>query len=264
MSIDARTAELPDGVRLPYAEHGDPSGTPVVMLHGWSDSWRSFEGVLPHLPASIRALALTLCGHGDASPTAGHTIADMSADVAAFLDALGIGSAVVAGHSMGSIVAQRVAIEYPNYVDALVVMGGAASWARVDLDDLYDAVDAMTDPVDPGFIREFQVSTLATPVPDEYLEMVCDESAKLRAETWRRLAVGTMRRTFEDQLRKIGVPTLLAWGDHDFIPRSEQDAMLEAIPGARLTVYEGSGHAFHWERPEEFARDLSAFVASVR
>jgi len=264
MQITIDTVDLPTGVRLPYAEHGDPDGIPVVLLHGISDSHRSWEPILAQLPEGIRAFALTQRGHGDASVPGSYHVDDLAADVACFIDALGLESAVVGGHSMGSIVAQRVAIEYPNYVDALVVMGGAASWARVDLDDLYDAVDAMTDPVDPGFIREFQVSTLATAVPDEYLEMVCDESAKLRAETWRRLAVGTMRRTFEDQLRKIGVPTLLAWGDHDFIPRSEQDAMLEAIPGARLTVYEGSGHAFHWERPEEFARDLSAFVASVR
>jgi pimeloyl-ACP methyl ester carboxylesterase len=52
MSIRTRAAELPGGIRLPYAEHGDPAGVPVPMLHGWSDSWRSFEGVLPHLPTS--------------------------------------------------------------------------------------------------------------------------------------------------------------------------------------------------------------------
>src|SRR5215213_7642351 len=111
MSIRIRVAELPGGVHLPYAEHGDPSGTPVLMLHGWSDSWRSFEGVLPHLPASIRALALTVRGHAGATAPDRHTIADLSGDVVAFLDSLGIGAAVIAGHSMGTIVAERVAID---------------------------------------------------------------------------------------------------------------------------------------------------------
>ena len=62
-----RIAELPDGLRLPYVERGDPAGIPVVFLHGITDSWRSFQLVLPHLPPSIRALALTQRGHGDAS-----------------------------------------------------------------------------------------------------------------------------------------------------------------------------------------------------
>src|SRR5215210_627449 len=118
MSIRIRVAELPGGVHLPYAEHGDPSGLPVLMLHGWSDSWRSFEGVLPRLPDSIRALALTLPGHGDATGPDRHTARDMAEDVVAFLDALGIESALITGHSMGTIVAPRAAVDHPDRVGA--------------------------------------------------------------------------------------------------------------------------------------------------
>ncbi len=60
-------AVLPTGVTLPYAVSGDPAGIPVLMLHGLSDSWRSFEGVLPYLPPGIRAYALSQRGHGDAT-----------------------------------------------------------------------------------------------------------------------------------------------------------------------------------------------------
>ena len=262
MQITIDAVDLPTGVRLPYAEHGDPDGIPVVLLHGISDSHRSYEPILTQLPAGIRAFALTQRGHGDSSGARSFHIDDLAADVACFIDAVGLDSAIVAGHSMGSIAAQRVAIEYPNYVDALVVMGGARSWPNVPLDDLKDAVAHMTDPVDPDFIREFQLSTLATPVPDDYLEMVCAESAKLTAEAWRRLTNDAILRDFSDELGQISAPTLLMWGDEDFIPRSEQDAMLAVIPDSRLVVYEGAGHAFHWERPTAFARDLSAFVAS--
>ncbi len=51
-----KSVELPNGIRLPYAESGDPAGTPVLLLHGYTDSWRSFEPVLPHLPGSLRAI----------------------------------------------------------------------------------------------------------------------------------------------------------------------------------------------------------------
>src|SRR3712207_4230183 len=110
MTPVVKSVVLPNGVTLPYAVQGDPSGTPVVLLHGWPDSWRSFEGVMAHLPASVHAFALTQRGFGDADrPAAGYDPSDFAADVAAFMDAVGLASAVIVGHSMGSFVAQRVA-----------------------------------------------------------------------------------------------------------------------------------------------------------
>src|SRR3712207_4230490 len=101
MTTVIESVELPNGVKLPYVEQGDPSGVPVVLLHGVTDSWRSFEPVLPHLPASIHAYALTQRGHGDAErPASGYRPQDLAADVAAFMDALGLESAVIVGHSM--------------------------------------------------------------------------------------------------------------------------------------------------------------------
>src|SRR5262245_14895657 len=104
----AKTITLPNGVTLPFAERGRPSGMPVVCLHGLSDSWRSFELVLDHLPDDVRLFALSLRGHGDASrPATGYRPEDFAADVAGFLGAMGVSSAVIVGHSMGSYVAQR-------------------------------------------------------------------------------------------------------------------------------------------------------------
>src|SRR3712207_5613101 len=59
MSADpvTRSVELPNGTRLPYAERGDPAGVPLLLLHGYTDSWRSFAPVLAHLPPSVRAIA---------------------------------------------------------------------------------------------------------------------------------------------------------------------------------------------------------------
>lgn len=59
-----QSIRLSSGIELPYAEQGDPAGVPVVFVHGVTDAWRSFEGVLPHLPASSHAFALTQRGHG--------------------------------------------------------------------------------------------------------------------------------------------------------------------------------------------------------
>src|SRR5574341_1389047 len=103
-----KRVKLSTGVELPYVEQGDRAGVPVIFLHGITDSWRSFERVLPHLPKSIHALALSQRGHGDADrPVAGYQPQNFAADVAAFIEALKLGPAVIAGHSMGSTIAQR-------------------------------------------------------------------------------------------------------------------------------------------------------------
>jgi non-heme chloroperoxidase len=261
MSIHTRTAELPDGVRLLYAEHGDPSGIPVVMLHGWSDSWRSFEGVLPHLPASIRALAVTLRGHGDATGARSHTISDMSADVAAFLDAVGVDAAVIAGHSMGSIVAQRLAIEHPERVAGLVLMGARPTFARPNLDELFAAVAELTDPVDPVFIREFQESTVVQPVAPGLIDMAVSESQKLTADVWRELMDGVLRVDFSVELPSIAAPTLVIAGECDDVaPLGDAGELAALIPGARLAIYDDAGHAMHWEDPARVAADMAAFA----
>jgi non-heme chloroperoxidase len=67
---------------------------------------------------------------------------------------------------------------------------------------------------------------------------------------------------FTGELANVSVPTLLTWGDRDtYTLRAAQDRLLQVVPGARFIIYEGYGHAFHWEDPTRFAADLVAFVA---
>jgi pimeloyl-ACP methyl ester carboxylesterase len=179
MASVRKSVELPNQVRLPYVEQGDASGIPVLLLHGVTDSWHSFEPVLPHLPASIRAFTLTQRGHGDASrPAAGYRFRDFAADLAAFLDALHLDAAVIAGHSMGSSVAQRFAMDYPERTLGLVLMGAFATLpSNPEVRALWDTtISQLTDPVDAGFVRAFQQSTLARPVPHAFFDTVVQES----------------------------------------------------------------------------------------
>ena len=261
-----KSVRLPSGVRLPYAEQGDPSGVPVILLHGVTDSWRSFEPVLPHLPESIHAFALTQRGHGDADHPVGYRTRDFAVDVAAFADALGLGPAVVVGHSMGSINAQRFAIDHPERVLGLVLAGSFATLRDnpVIIDFWQSGVSQLTDPIDPGFVREFQESTLAQPIPPEFLDTVVQESLKVPAHVWRAAYEGLLEDDFVGEWDKIKAPTLIVWGGRDtFCPRQDQDTLLRAIPSARLVVYEDAGHALHWEEPERFAADLVAFIKSL-
>lgn len=267
MSFAVKSVQLPNAVKLPYVEQGNPRGTPVVLLHGITDSWHSFERVLPHLPASIRAFAVSQRGHGDADrPTTGYGPQDFAADLAAFMDALDLDSAVVVGHSMGASIAQRFAIDHPGRTRGLVLVGSLTTWrGHPDFVELWNSVvSTLTDPIDPGFVREFQESTLAQPVPPEFLETVVRESLKLPARVWKAaLLEGLLEADFSGELAAIQAPTLIFWGDRDALTRNGQEALTTAIAGSRLVVYAGAGHGLHWEEPERFAADLAAFVRSV-
>jgi pimeloyl-ACP methyl ester carboxylesterase len=264
-TLEEQFVTLPTGVRMEYVEWGDPAGVPVVFLHGVTDSWRSFERILPQLPRAIRAFALSARGHGDSSrPETGYRYADMSADVLAFMDALAIPRAIVVGHSMGSMVAQRFAVDHPARVSGLVLMGAFPTLFRDEgITDFYrTAIAPLTDPIDPVFAREWQLSTLAREMPADHFEAVVDETRKVPSRVWREAFAGLLATPdFSAALATVDVPVLLMWGERDaFSPRAGQDRLLSLFPRARLIVYEGAGHGFHWEDAGRVAGDLAAFV----
>jgi pimeloyl-ACP methyl ester carboxylesterase len=257
---------LPTGVRMNYVERGDPRGTPVILLHGYSDSRRSYDRILPLLPSSFHVFAVTHRGHGDSGkPDAGYTPSHFAADLAAFLDTMRIESAVIVGHSMGSTVAQRFAVDYPSRTRALVLEGAFLPSPHNDaIREFFQAVRTFTDPMDPKVVREFQQSTLARPVPPEFFETIVSDSLKVPARVWKAALEPYLTLDFSDRLKEVAVPTLLIWGDRDgFTGRAQQDALNRAIAGSRLIIYGGTGHCPHWEEPERFAADVVGVVRSV-
>jgi pimeloyl-ACP methyl ester carboxylesterase len=259
------SVELSTGVRLEYVEQGDPSGVPVVLLHGITDSWRSFSPVLPYLPDWIRAFAISQRGHGDsARPEGGYRPSDFAADIAAFLDAKGIDRAVVVGHSMGGIVAMRLALDHPNRVMGLVLVDTFLKMrGNAEIEEFYHSTIAvLEDPVDSSLAREFQESTLSRPIEPAFFETVVRESLKLPARVWRDAFGGLLDVDFSDEIGAVDVATLVLWGDRDtYCSREDQEELASAMPAARLEVYRETGHALHWEEPERFASDLTVFAS---
>lgn len=264
MPLTLAAVTLRDGIHLPYAEHGDPDGTPVVFLHGMTDSWRSFERVLPHLPAGIHAYAVTQRGHGDATRTPEYDIGAMAGDIAGFMDAVGLAKAVICGSSMGSTVTQRFAIDHPERCAGIVLAASAPTFSTLGIDEMAEELAALTDPIDPDYLRGFQESTVAQPVPADLIDAAVAESAKVSAATFRQIWDATVVCDFSAELGAISAPTLVLWGTEDaYCPRGAQDALLGAIRGSRLVVYAGAGHAMHWEQPERFAADVARFAEEV-
>lgn len=261
-----KTVQLANEVDLQYVEHGDSTGVAVILLHGVTDSWHSYELVLPHLPKSIRAFALSQRGHGDSErPLTGYHPHDFAADVAAFMEALNIERAVIVGHSMGSYVAQCFAMNYPERTSGLVLVGSFKTLkGDQGIQEFWETgIAPLQDPIAPEFAREFQKSTLALPVPPEFLDTVVQESLKVPARVWHAAFKGLMESDLSGDLDKIKAPTLIVWGDKDaYFLRDQQDALAAGISGSKLVIYSGVGHGVHWEAPKRFADDLLSFIES--
>lgn len=118
-----KSATISTAVQLQYAEQGDADGDPVIFLHGYTDSWYSFEKVLMHLPLSVHAYVLSQRSQGNSDkPEAGYAPSDFAADVVAFMQKLKIESAVIVGHSMGATIAQRFVLDHPELSKGLVLL----------------------------------------------------------------------------------------------------------------------------------------------
>jgi len=255
-----RRVAVGDGVELEYAERG--IGPAIVFLHGYTDSWRSFEDTLARLPPGLRGVALTLRGHGNSDrPGAGYRIEDFAHDVIAVLDALGLAKVTLVGHSMGSLVAQEVAVAHPSRLAGLVLVGSQTSFDQPPVRALQAALASFDGAVPRAFVTEFQASTVHHPLPLRFLERIVDESLKVPAHVWRAALDGTLAFGLGERLREIHVPTLIAFGNHDVFATADEQEKLHALIGtSSLSRYEGVAHCPHWEMPKRFVDELVAFV----
>jgi len=267
MALSNKSIELPNGVRIDYAEQGNTSGIPLMLIHGYMDSWRSFELVLPHLPESIHAFALTQRGHGDSSrPPSGYSSQDFVSDLFAFMASMRIESAVIAGGSSGGFVARHFAIDYPKLTLGLVLVGSPFLLRdKPGVLEMWDStISTLTDPINPGFVREFAESTLSPRVPKEFIETVAQENLKVPAYIWKETFMGLLEDDSVDKLNKIEAPTLIIWGNQDtIVSRGDQELLTTKIPDSKLVVYSGAGHGLYCEEPGRFATDLITFIEGI-
>jgi non-heme chloroperoxidase len=258
---------LADGVALSYVAQGDPAGPVVVFLPGPTDSWRSYGSVLAHVAPSVRAVAVSLRGHGDSDkPADGFRIADLASDVLPLLDSLGVGRAVLVGHSGSCLVARRVAIDHPDRVAGLVLEASPSSLrGHTGLTAFVESVvPGLVDPIDPVFARSFVADTSSPEVSSSSIDELAGETVKVPARVWRELFADLLTYDDLDELDRISVPTLLVWGDADgLVGREMQSTLLSRLADATLLVYAGVGHTPRWERPERFAADVAAFVEGM-
>ena len=185
----------------------------------------------------------------------------IAGDVAAFLDAVDLDAAVLVGSSSAADTARRFALEHPTRALGLVLVGAFHTFPAdaPAVRELREQIAALTNPVDPDFVRDFVAGTAGDAVPPGFLETMVAESRRVPAHVWREMLEGLL--AAPPAAGSIDTPTLILWGDADPIcSREEQDALLAAIPSAELRSYPGVGHLVHWEEPERVAADVAEFA----
>ncbi|MBV8804326.1 MAG: alpha/beta hydrolase [Sinobacteraceae bacterium] len=256
-------ATVADGRTFHIVVTGE-GGPKIVFLHGYIDSWRSFERMFPHLAQNFTLVAIDQRGHGDSDAADTYAIADFVADAVELLETKAGGPVHLVGHSLGALIAHRIAAQRPELLKSIVLIGGAvSSRGNAGLAGLLEGLKDLPDPVPYAFAYDFQKSTAYQPLEEEVLETYVQESMKVRGLAWRE----ALRGLVEDPLQPGAaptLPTLVLWGAHDEVfPRPDQEKLRAWLVEARYINYDDLGHAPQWERPERVARDIAAFVKSV-
>ena len=269
-SKDAETKtnriKLKTGITMKYVESGDPNGPVLLLVHGYGDSSFSYSRVLPMLDKRYRIVIPDQRGHGETDkPESGYEMKNFAADLAALMEALNIRSATVVGHSMGSFVSMQTALDHPEKVERLVLIGTAPKARNNVTSELAPVVQALTDPVPRAFIEEFQAGASSPSLPKSFFESVIGESSKLSANVWKKTLEGILRPDYTPELKKIKVPVTIFWGEKETLfSREEQEPLIKNLPNAKLVVYPNSGHSPNWEEPEKFAKDLNEILSEKK
>jgi pimeloyl-ACP methyl ester carboxylesterase len=275
-AFDARRKKvaLPDGETLAYVDWGNPRGRAVVLIHGYTDNARDWVPLLPYLSKDLRLILVDLRGHGQSSkPECCYNRFDFAYDIKLLLDALGIAKADVIGHSLGSIVAQTFAEQWPERTARVVLIASTGGWPpgtprtppqfdfAAEIRKLKEPIEADSPfmiawwdsptPVDPDFIRRERRD--AAGIPLRVWLAVLDQG--LPAEG----AYAELQRT----LPRLEAPTLLIWGSKDPIMEEPvRRSLRDALPHAEVKIFEGLGHNPLWEDPRGVADVIDAFLGA--
>lgn len=263
-----RVTELGDTF-LSYLDDGD--GEPVVLLHGiptWSYLWTP---VLDALVGEARVLAPDLAGFGfsDKRDNFDRSIARQAELVDAWLERLGITSAVIVGHDIGGGVALRLATLFPSRVRKLCLMNSIAydSWPiELMLQFGHPGADRrLSAPMAVRLLKQALKQGCATRPPAAVIEGLLapytTETGKL--SLIRNAAALNTNLTTEitARLPSIAAPTLVLWGEDDkFQPIEFGERLAWDIPGARFARIRGARHFVMVDRPRAVAAALTSFL----
>jgi pimeloyl-ACP methyl ester carboxylesterase len=266
-SSDRRVAA--NGVDLWVHQRG--SGPDVLLIAGLGDPLESWQGQLDGLAGRYRLTAHDNRGVGRTPmPAHGVSIRAMADDAAAALRTLGIERAHVAGFSMGGLIAQELALAYPDAVSSLVLL---STYGRNDarmhrtIRSWIWLAQIADDPAE--FLRSFSAWLFsrhghANGFVEQWVQAGLDDPHAMSTEDFCLAAQACLEHDALSRLGAIDVPTLVVTGEEDLVtPPHIARELAERIPGARLTLLQEYAHQSFMEVPERVNDLLDGFWSEV-
>lgn len=267
-----------DVLRITYEERsGQGEHLPILWLQGLGADHTAWGVQLHHFGVTHRCFAPD---NRDAGETAwldtpggvpdAYTVANMAADMAAFLTHLGLSRVHVVGLSMGASIAQELALRWPDRVSGLVLVSGLAR-ARPRLRTLLEAWSTIYAAVDrETFYRQAAAWMFADPYfahdrnINAMLGYVRRSLHPQAPEAFARQVMASLTHDTTARLSQIAAPTMIIGGTEDImIPRQVQEELAAGIRGARMLFIEGAGHSVNLEAQIAFNAGVRSFLADV-
>jgi pimeloyl-ACP methyl ester carboxylesterase len=268
--------DLPGGYHVHYQDSGDPSRPTLVLLHGFGDSFTTWEGWVRELKPQFRVITLDFPGHGltrapEGSRLSGEYLADF---VDAFAAQLKLPPFAVAGNSMGGGAAWQLAVRHKDRVNALILVDAAGFPNDKPSADIPLAFKILRYPIGRWLLskidnRPLIDQALKADVYDKALitPVIVDRFAEFQRAPGHRIILmsvnmgGGQAATAQELLSTIRVPTLILWGERDpLIEPAAAKKFAAAIPDAKLITYPNVGHLPQLEIPQRSAQDVAAFL----
>jgi pimeloyl-ACP methyl ester carboxylesterase len=264
-----------DGTRFAYRHFGDPIGTPIVLLQHFMGNLDNYDPAITDALAMSREVILTdNAGVGLSTGTAPGTVAGMARDAATLIDALGLEHVDLFGFSMGGHVAQQIAVDRPELVRRLVLVGtgprGGDHMVQLAPDvaplfgTAYEPQDLMWLPIffSPSkasqaagrrFLERIRARTEDRDVPVSQVTVAAHRAA---AGEWGAPAPDSF-----DYLEGIPHPALVVNGSNDIVvPTINSYILQQNLPNAELILFPDSNHGSHFQFTELFNRYVTDFV----
>lgn len=264
---------------LQVLDESSGTGSPIVLIHGYTASLNWFEELAPLLAESHRVIRVDLLGHGGSDkPRSGYEIGDQANAIAEALAKLGVSDATVVGHSLGATVATALAEQSPELATKVVNIDQATDDSFEELSFMAklgtkpvigQAMNRVSDIAPTSTVRsQFQQAfapdfNIASGFdnPDQVVEDLNEMTYTAFVDVVDEEGKYSDARHLDDRLSALQIPVLVIFGTEDQI--YDADAAIEPyqdIPGVQTELIEGSGHSPNVETPEQLATLITTFA----
>ncbi|OGG15140.1 hypothetical protein A2773_04590 [Candidatus Gottesmanbacteria bacterium RIFCSPHIGHO2_01_FULL_39_10] len=259
-----------DGIHLHFAKMG--KGSPLVLIHGWTNNWKGWLPLVEHLKEKFTLYIVDLPGYGDSGSLARYDIIQSASYLGEFIRLLSIKPAV-SGFSMGTFVATQTALDFPDLVSAVILIGppvkeGTNFRGNKILINSLKSVDSFH--MTKRLLKKLLESKRFTYAIAKYMNMYkfdknlvdmygMEGKKKLRIDAFLDMGISFSSTPLVQNIINLSVPALLVYGREDKVAKPSY-AQLLVGDKLKLSVIPYAGHMVFWEKPQEVAESIQAFL----